>query len=212
MNYRRIFTALLVAALGVGVFGAATAQVPVIITKAAQWGTWGPNGVVAVIDTAMLDGAATDTTAAIYIGDMAFGSTGHTVGPGATTPMNALKVMVTGNGVADNVDSVYYRIEGSPDGVHWTSVLAAEALNNQIGAIAGIDQGNAAAGTTVNNCVTFWVKADMDAVDAASGTAAIFNAAWAWSPYIRIFFRTLASDVWKAGKLYVSYPGFRESH
>lgn len=213
MNIRKTLPVLLLAALGFGVFGSASAQhAPVLVTKSARWATWGPNGAVAYADTAMLDGAAVDTTEGIYVGDMAF-SGSVAGGSAATTPVALLKVTVTGNGVADNVDSVYYRIEGSPDGVHWTQVLAAEALNNQIGAIAGIDQGNAAAGTTVNNAVSFFVRTDPDQVqDGASGTAALFNHAWVLSPYIRIFFRTLASDVWKAGKLFVSYPGYRESH
>jgi hypothetical protein len=214
MNIRSFITALLTTALCVGVFGAAFGQQgpsPVIVTKRAKWATWGPNGPVGTqADTAMLDGAATDTTGPIYIGDMAFLS-----GPAAvsSTPSYGMKISVIGNGVADNVDSVYYRIEGSPDGNHWTLVLAAEALNNQIGAIAGIDQGNATAGTTTGNCVSWFVRIDPDqVVDGASATAALFNHAWVWSPYIRIFFRTLASDVWKAGELYVSYPGFRAAN
>lgn len=210
---RKTLTALVALALCVGVFGAANgASNPVLVTKSAKWATWGPNGIVGTpADTAMLDGAAVDTTGPIFIGDMALGAAVNS-GTAATAPAYGLKVTVTGNGVADNVDSVYYRIEGSVDGVHWTQVLAAEALNNQVGAIAGIDQGNAAAGTTVNNAISFFVRVDPDqVVDGGSGTAAIFNHSWLWSPYIRIFFRTLASDVWKAGRLYVSYPGFRDT-
>ena len=213
MNIRKTLPVLLLVALGISVFGSAWAQhAPVLVTKSARWATWGPNGAVAFADTALLDGAVVDTTEGIYIGDMAFaGSVAG--GAAATAPVGMLKVSVIGLGVADNVDSVYYRIEGSPDGTHWTSVLAAEALNNQIGAIAGIDQGAGTAGTTVNNCVSFFVRTDTDQVqDGASGTAALFNHAWVLSPYIRIFFRTLASDIWKAGKLFVSYPGYRESH
>jgi hypothetical protein len=208
---KKILTALVIA-LCVGVFGTAFCEyAPVIITKPAKWVTWGPNGPTgATADTAMLDGAGTDTTAAIYIGDMSFHAGPTTA---ATAPSYGMKISVVGNGVADNVDSVYYRIEGSPNGVHWTLVLAAEALNNQIGAIAGIDQGNAAVGTTTGNCVSWFVRIDPDqVVDGGSGTAAIFNHSWFLSPYIRIFFRTLASDVWKAGTLYVSYHGFREIH
>lgn len=212
MNIRRITTALLTAALCIGVFGAASAEKgSVLVVKQAKWATWGPSGVVSETDTAAFDGAVVDTTGPIYIGDMAFSNiAGGTV---STTENNILKVTVIGNGVADNVDSVYYRVESSIDGNHWVQVLAANALNNQIGATAGIDQGNAAAGTTVNNAVQFFITQDPDQVsDGASGTAALFNNAWWLSPYIRIFFRTLASDVFLAAKLYVSYPGFRESH
>lgn len=209
---RKYLAALVALALCVGVFGTANAEKgPVLVVKHAKWATWGPSGVVAEADTAAFSGAMVDTTGPIYIGDMVFANpAGGTV---STTESNILKVTVVGNGVADNVDSVYYRVEASVDGSHWTQVLAAEALNNQIGAIAGIDQGNAAAGTTVNNQIQFFITADPDQVsDGASGTAALFNNAWWLSPYIRIFLRTLGSDTFLAAKLFVSYPGFRESH
>lgn len=207
----RIFAALIALALCVGVFGAAYAQVPVLVTKSAKWAVWGPNGIVGTpTDTAAFSGAMVDTTGPIYIGDMSLSNiAGGTV---STTENNILKVTVVAQGIADNVDSVYYRIEHSPNGVNWVSVLAANTLNNMVGAIAGIDQGNAAAGTTVNNAVSFFITQDPDQVsDGASGTAAIFQNAWWLSPYIRIFFRTLASDTFLGARLYVSYPGIREN-
>ena len=213
IRMKRIITALLAAVLCVAVHSTASAEkFPVIVTKLAKWGVYGPTGVTGTLsDTTHFNGAMSDTTAPIYIGDMAFfNPAGGTV---STTENNILKVTIIGNGVADNVDSVYYRIESSVDGNHFTSVLAAEHNNNQIGAIAGIDQGNGTAGTTVNNQLQFFVTIDPDQVsDGASGTAAIFNNSWWMSPYIRIFIRTLASDDFKAASLYVSYPGYRESH
>ena len=209
---RRLIAALLTLGLCFTLFGTASAvHGPVLVVKQAKWAVWGPTGAVSEADTAAFSGAMVDTTGPIYIGDMMlWNPAGGTV---STTESNILKVTVVGNGIADNVDSVYYRVEHSVDGSHWIQVLAAEALNNQIGAIAGIDQGNGAAGTTVNNSVSFFITADPDQVsDGASGTAAINNNAWWLSPYIRIFFRTLASDTFLAAKLFVSYPGWRESH
>lgn len=186
---------------------------PIIVTKQAKWQTWGPVGPAGVSrDTTLLDGAGVDTTAAIYIGDMNLSAGGLTTGPGATTAMNGIKVFITGDGVADDVDSLYYRIEQSPDGNHWTAATAAQDQNIVQGVIAGFDQGNATAGTTVNNCLTFFIKLDQDVVDGGSTTAATFNTSWAWAPFIRIHIRTLASDVFKAARLFVSYPGYREVH
>lgn len=210
---KRFITALLTAALCIGVFGVASAEfAPVIITKQAKWQTWGPDGAVGTkADTTNLDGAVQDTTEAIYIGDMAFGSTGLTVGPGAFTAMNALKVTIVATGVADNVDSAYYRVEHSPDGSHWTVPVVGNNLNTMTGVISGIDQGNAATGTTVNNCLSFFVKADLDVADGVAATGVI-STYWAWAPFIRIIYRNMASDVFQGAKLFVSYPGFREVH
>lgn len=213
MGFKKLMVGLLSAVLLVGVVGVAGAERgPVLVVKQGKWATWGPEGVVGIpADTANFSGAMVDTTGPIYIGDMVFSNiAGGTV---STTENNILRVDIVGSGIADNVDSLYYRVESSTDGVHWVQVLAANALNNQIGAIAGIDQGNGTAGTTVNNALSFFITQDPDQVsDGASGTAAIFNNGWWLAPYIRIFVRTLASDVFYAAKLFVSYPGSREVH
>lgn len=182
---------------------------PKIITKQGRWQTWGPNGAVgAAADTAMLDGAAQDTTAAIDISDFDYLG-GLAVGPGGFTPMAAVRVSVVGTGVMDNVDSVYYRVEQSPDGIHWQVPAATENLNTMTTILAGFDQGNAAVGTTVNNLVSFEALVDMDAADVASGSAINWNTGWGLQRYIRIVFRTLASDVLKGARLFVSYPAYR---
>ena len=214
---RKFLAALaVVLALGVVVASNATAEFQAaIVTKKANWPVWGPTGTVGTASdtSAAFDGAVQDTTGAIYIGDMAFGQTGLTVGPGAFTAMNALKVTLVADGLCDNVDSLYYRIEHSIDGQHWIQGTAANNLNNLTGVIAGVDQGNTVVGTT-NNCeLTFFVKADLDLADGtAPATAATFNTAWAWAPFIRVVIRSMASDVFLNTKLWVSYPGFREVH
>lgn len=216
---KRLITALLAAVLCIVVSTAAYAQqpAPVTVVKLAKWGVWGPNGITGTLaDTTHLAGAdGTDTTAAIYIGDMNFSAGGLVTGPGATTAMNGIKVFLTGDGIADDVDSVYYKIDQSPDGVHWLAWnTAATTQNMWVGAIAGVDQANGTSGTTVNNCLGFFIKVDQDVVDAGSGTAATWNSAWGWAPYVRIHIKLddTSTNEFKAARLFVAYPGYRESH
>lgn len=207
---RKFILALVALGLVLGATSAPAQQVhPAIITKQAKWVVWGPNGATgSESDTTMLS-AVQDTTAAIYIGDYAFGANGLTVGPGAFTAMNALKITAIAEGLCDNVDSLYFRVEHSIDGKHWNQVVAAQDQNQTAGAIAGYDQGVTTLGTTTPCQIAFWAKADQDLADGAPATTAA-GTAFAWSPFIRIFVRTLASDVFNNVRLYVSYPGFRQ--
>ena len=195
---------------------------PQIITKKAKWATWinvvstaNPRAIIesSSSDTTTFTGAdATDTTAAIFIGDYAFGSSGHTVGPGGTTAMNALKVMIVADGIADDVDSVYYQIDHSPDGLHWAGVSATAAYQNSwTGVIAGTDpESGVVGGSVARNCISFFVKADMDIAD---GTVIATGAPvhWAWAPFIRIRIKMddTSTNEFKAAQLYIAYPGYR---
>lgn len=216
---KRLLTALLAAVLCFAVTSTASAEyAPIIVTKTAKWVTWGPLGPAGTpSDTSanMSTAGAIDTTAAIYIGDMAFGSTGLTVGPGAFTAMNAIAVWLTSDGSNDNVDSVYYVIEKSIDGIHWVANVAAEEAKFT-GALCGWDQGAGTAGANVvSSGLAFWVKVDADLIDGGAASTSAAPTAWQFAPYIRFKIKSdIAGTAWtyNAMKLHVSYPGYKEVH
>lgn len=214
---RKFLAALLTAALSVIAVSPASAERALVtVTKSAKWATWGPNGLAGSSDTTNFAGAAAvDTTAAIDIRDLNVAAGGMVTGPGAVTAMNGLKVWLVAEGIADDVDSLYYKIDTSPDGSHWvTTAGGTNAKNGRTGVIAGYDQGNGTAGTTVNNCVSFQIKWDTDDADGAKGAGTGNNTPWMYSPFIRIIIWTdeTSTNAFYAARLYVSYTGSREVH
>ena len=205
----------LIAALCIGVFGTADAQSNRyrLVTKRAQFGTWGPTGVVAssLQDTSqtIFSGANdVDTTAAIDISNFAWEHA--LIGGGApTTAQNGLKVWIVSDGAMDAVDSLYYAVESSPDGSHWlrqNGLIAAGSVG-WIGIQAGQDQ-DGDVGVTANNCVAFNVRVDGDVFNGVSATqVADLGGAWYLAPFIRLHILTddTAGNLIGAARVYVSY-------
>ena len=211
---KRLITGLLTAALCIGVFGAAEAQSNRyrLVTKQVKFGTWGPTGVVtsSLQDTSqtIFSGAAdVDTTGPIDISNFAWELLGTVSGP-ASTVQSGLKVWIVSDGAMDAVDSVYYGIEHSPDGVHWVrqnGLLAAGSVAWK-GAQAGQDQdGNT--GITVSNAVSFNVSVDADNINGTSATEVAGLGEWYLAPFVRLHIRTdaTAGNLIGAARVMVSY-------
>lgn len=205
MNIRRISTALLTAALCIGVFGILSADAQSryrLRTKSAGFVTWGPTGPSgAKQDTSqtIFSGANdVDTTAAVDISDFAWEMVGAAQGGAASVIQNGLKVWVIGDGAMDAVDSLYYAIEYSPDGNHWVrqdGLIAAGSVAWK-GVQAGQDQDGSTA-VTANNAVCFQVSVDADAVDGTKATQVAGLGEWWLAPFVR--FHILTDDT--AGNL-----------
>ena len=211
MKIRRI-TALLAAALCIGVFGTADAQQRYrLVRKQAQFGTWGPTGTIAssLQDTSQttFSGANdVDTTAAINISDFAW-ELARPTGP-ASTVQNGLKVWVVSDGAMDDIDSLYYAIENSPDGVHWmrqTGLIAAGSVGWK-GVLVSNDQGGSII-DVAGNCASFGVAVDGDDPDGTKATQVAGLGNWFLSPFVRLHILTddTSTNVIGALRVFVSY-------
>ena len=210
---RKIFGALLIAALGVSMFGAANAEQRYrLVTKKVQFGTWGPSGIIAssLQDTSqtIYSGANdVDTTAAIDLSNYAWEMTAVTSGA-ASVIQTGLKVWVVSDGAMDAVDSLYYAIECSPDGVHWNrqdGLIAAGSVGWK-GVKVGQDQdGNV--NVIANNCVSFNVSVDADAVNGNSVTQVAGLGEWYLSPFVRLQILTDddSGNLIGAARVFVTY-------
>lgn len=212
MSYKR-FAALLAAALCVGVFGVASAEQRYYLkTVKAQFGTWGPTGIVSgsLQDTSqtIFSGANdVDTTAAIDIRDYAWEMSTSTSGV-ASVVQTGLKVWVFSDGAMDAVDSLYYAIEHSPDGIHWVrqdGLLAAGSVAWK-GVQAGQDQDGSVL-VTANNCVSFQVVVDGDNINGTSATQVAGLGEWFLAPFVRLHILTddTAGNLIGAAKVLVTY-------
>ena len=211
---KRFLTALLAAALCIGVFGTAEAQNQRyrLVTKKVQFGTWGPTGIVAssLQDTSqtIFTGANdVDTTAAIDISNFAWELLG-TVSGAASVVQAGLKVWVISDGAMDAVDSLYYAIEHSPDGVHWVrqdGLIAAGSVAWK-GVQAGQDQ-NGDIAVTANNAVSFNVHVDADNVNGTSATQVAGLGEWYMAPFVRLHILTddTSGNLIGAARVLVSY-------
>ena len=190
----RLITGLVItAALCIGVFGTADAQSNRyrLVTKNAKFATWGPTGMVAssIQDTSqtIFSGANdVDTTAAIDISNFAWEMV-SSISNAASVVQTGLKVWVVGDGAMDAIDSLYYAIEHSPDGVHWVrqdGLLGGGSVAWK-GVQAGQDQdGNT--GVIANNAVSFNVLIDTDNINGTSATQVAGLGEWYLSPFIRL--------------------------
>ena len=138
---KKFLTALLAAALCIGVFGTAAAQdrvAPKLKTVQLRWQQYGADGGTtgfSKADTTFLSGATqvVDTTETFDTRDVCF------AGPGLSSSATAvgigrLTVTSSRSNASPNVDSIFVAVDSSVDGLTWTS---ASAFSGQLAAVAG---------------------------------------------------------------------------
>ena len=216
---RRLIAALLTLGLCFTLFGSAEAQSRYRLrTKSAGFATWGPSGMVAgskqdTSQTSFTGANDVDTTAAIDLSDYAWESVLRINGA-ASVVQAGLKVWVVSDGAMDAVDSLYYAIEHSPDGVHWVrqdGLIAAGSVAWK-GVQAGQDQdGNT--GVIANNAVSFNVVIDVDNINGTSATQVAGLGEWLFAPFVRLHILTddTAGNLINACRVLVSYPAHEPS-
>lgn len=210
---KKFIAGLVALALCIGVFGTAEAEQRYRLrTKQAKFGTWGPSGTVAssLQDTSqtIFSGANdVDTTAAIDISDYAWEM--NTLATGAASVVQTgLKVWVVGDGAMDAVDSLYYAIEQSPDGIHWVrqdGLIAAGSVAWK-GVLAGQDQDGSTA-VIANNAVCFQVSVDGDVQNGIGATQVAGLGEWYLAPFVRLHILTddTAGNLIGACRVFVTY-------
>ena len=213
MRLKHLVASLLLLTLGAT---QAFAKDPRMIVKNVQWVTWGPSGPSGTAtDTSLTlyDGANdVDTTAAIFIGDLAWDLL-TPKGGAASVVQGGIKVFITSDGSVDDVDSLYYAVEHSPDGVHWnrqTGLIAAGSVGWK-GALAGQDQGGSIV-DVAGNCLSFNIQFDADDPDGTKTTQVAEIGQWYYCPYIRLQILTddTSTNVLHAPRVRVAYLSYQD--
>jgi len=213
---KRWLTLLVVCALALTASQAFAQKVPKLVTKNVGWGTWGPAGLASTkqdtSQTAFVGANDVDTTAAVFIGDMAW-DLAFPRGGAASAVQGGLKVSIVSDGSMDDIDSLYYAVEHSVDGIHWnrqTGLIAAGSVAWK-GVLAGQDQG----GSVVDvggNCLSFNVVFDADDPDGTKGTQVAEIGQWYLTPFIRFHILTddTAGNALYAPRLFVTYLAYQD--
>jgi hypothetical protein len=209
MKISRMFAALLVAALCIGVSWAEAADYR-LVTKSVKWGTWSGAGIVTsslqdTSQTVFTGGLDADTTAAIDLSDFAWDAFVPRAGA-ASVIQGGMKVWIVSDGVMDNVDSLYYAIEQSPDGLHWVNQTGLIVVGSVAwkGVKAGNDQ-SAVAGNAALNGLCFTVHFDADDPDGIKATQVASLGNWYLAPFVRLHIRSSVTNEMLAARCLVTY-------
>ena len=140
---KKLLSLFAVLSLGVAFLASPAVAKSKLRTVSPSWGTWTPQGFVAVADTTFLNGAtqAVDTTGPISTADWDWAPFANSADPNAAF-LSVFKVFTSGSLVS--TDTMRVLIEGSVNGQYWSAFSAGTSGGGgtltQIGAGGGTQQ------------------------------------------------------------------------